>query len=614
MIGQYVADCLAWTVAVVVAAQLRFLDLGTSPSYPGLAAGIAVAITVQGLVGLQVHLYRGRYLYGSFDEVRGVAATVALSGLAMLLVSALWSTQLRPVPVSVCVIATAYALVGMLAVRYAMRAWRDRRKRPLDAVPALVYGAGDAGAQLVTNMLRDLNSHYLPVGLLDDALHKQRLQISGVPVLGTGSDMAEAVRDTGAQAVIVAITGVSASAMRRIVKHADAAGITVKVLPPLSEIVGGQVQVADIRDADVQDLLGRHEIDINVEEIAGYLAGRKVLVTGAGGSIGSELCRQIARYGPSKLYLLDRDESALHSVELALYGRALLTEDTTVLADIRDAVRIRQVFEEVRPDVVFHAAALKHLPVLERHPEEALKSNVWGTWNVLEASLAAGVSRFVNISTDKAADPISVLGHSKRISERLTSWVATHEHRSYLSVRFGNVLGSRGSVVTAFQDQLSRGEPLTVTDPEVTRFFMTVQEACQLVIQAAAGGHEGETLVLDMGEPVSIDELARTLSAQAGRPAAIVYTGLRHGEKIHEQLFGHLETPRPGGHPLVLAVDVPPLSPAAVLDAGESLDARVALELLSSRIGDGADLAVADGLTSWDASSLAPSADDDAVG
>jgi FlaA1/EpsC-like NDP-sugar epimerase len=192
--------------------------------------------------------------------------------------------------------------------------------------------------------------------------------------------------------------------------------------------------------------------------------------------------------------------------------------------------------------------------------------------------------------------------------------VATHENRSYLSVRFGNVLGSRGSVVTAFQDQIARGEPLTVTDPRVTRFFMTVQEACQLVIQAAAGSHRGDTLVLDMGEPVSIDELARTLSAQAGRPATIVYTGLRHGEKLNEQLFGRRETARPGGHPLVMAVDVPPLSPAAVLDAGENLDARAALERLSTRLGDGADLAVTDGLTSWDASSLAPSADDDAVG
>ncbi len=612
MLGQYLADVSVWALAITSAIHLRFLDLNTHPANMGLLFGWVVVSVVQGLVGLQVHLYRGRYLYGSFDEVRGVLATVALAGGALMLTSALWG-QPRPVPLSACAVAMAFSLVGMLGVRYAVRTWRDRRKRPMDAVPALVYGAGDAGAQLVTNMLRDLNSHYLPVGLLDDAGHKQRLVISGVPVLGTGDDMAAAVAETGAQAVIVAITGASASTMRRVIKNADAAGVTVKVLPPLSEIVHGQVQVGDIRDIDLADLLGRHEVDINVEDIAGYLSGRTVLVTGAGGSIGSELSRQISRYGPAKLYLLDRDESALHAVELMLYGRALLTHETSVLADIRDAVRIRQVFEEIRPDVVFHAAALKHLPVLERHAEEAVKSNVWGTWNVLEAAIATGVPRFVNISTDKAADPISVLGHSKRVAERLTSWVAQQEDRPYLSVRFGNVLGSRGSVVTTFQDQISRGAPITVTDPRVTRYFMTVQEACQLVIQAAAHDHRGDTLVLDMGEPVSIEELARTLAAHAGRPAVIAYSGLRSGEKLHECLFAATETPRPGGHPLVRAVDVPPLSPSAVLAMSNGGDFRSALEQLSAWPTDGSEVVAGQDMSAYE-SHRAPRVGDTGTG
>jgi FlaA1/EpsC-like NDP-sugar epimerase len=431
-------------------------------------------------------------------------------------------------------------------------------------------------------------------------------------VLGRGDQMAQLAAETGAQAVIVAITAVSASTMRRIIKDADTAGISVKVLPPLSQLVGGQVHVADIRDIDLEDLLGRHEIDINVEEIAGYLSGRTVLVTGAGGSIGSELCRQIARFGPKRLYLLDRDESALHALELMLYGRALMTHETSVLADIRDAVRIRQVFEDVRPDVVFHAAALKHLPVLERHPEEAVKSNVWGTWNVLEAAVATGVSRFVNISTDKAADPISILGYSKRVAERLTSYVAVHEDRAFLSVRFGNVLGSRGSVVTTFQDQISRGAPITVTDPRVTRYFMTVQEACQLVIQAAARGHRGDTLVLDMGEPVSIEEVARTLAVHAGRPAVIAYSGLRRGEKLNEALFAESEQPRPGGHPLVSAVDVPPLSPAAVLALGSDGDYRAALERLSGWPSDGSELAVSRDLSSYETPPTAPRGENEA--
>jgi FlaA1/EpsC-like NDP-sugar epimerase len=355
-------------------------------------------------------------------------------------------------------------------------------------------------------------------------------------------------------------------------------------------MVHGEVLLADVRDINVEDLLGRHEIDIDVAGIADYLSGRVVLVTGAGGSIGSELSRQIARFGPAKLYLLDHDETALHSVELALYGRALLTHETSVLADIRDAVRVREVFEQVRPDVVFHAAALKHLPVLERHPEEAVKSNVWGTWNVLEAAIAVGTRHVVNISTDKAADPTSVLGYSKRISERLTAWVADTEELDYLSVRFGNVLGSRGSVVTTFQDQISRGAPITVTDPRVTRFFMTVSEACQLVIQAASRPHRGATLVLDMGEAVSIEELARTLAAHAGRPAVITYSGLRPGEKLHESLFAESEDPRPSAHPRVSAVDVPPLSPLTVLSIGQDGDYRGDLVRLSAMAEDATDL------------------------
>jgi len=610
MTAQYLADCSVWVISILVAMRLRYIDLPHYPISAGLIVSIVLVCAVQGVVGLQVHLYRGRYLYGSYDEVRGVAVTVALAAGSLLLVSGLWDAANHPVPLSVCGVAAAFALVGMLGVRYVVRTWRDMRKRPTDAVPTLVYGAGDAGAQLVTGILRDLNSRYIPVGLLDDAPHKQRLQISGVPVLGTGDDMVQAVSETGAQVVIVAMTGVSASTMRRVIKNADAAGVTVKVIPPLSEIVHGEVQVADVRDIDLEDLLGRHEIDINVEQIAGYLSGRVVLVTGAGGSIGSELCRQIARYAPAKLYLLDRDESALHSVELMLYGRALLTHETSVLADIRDAVRIRQVFEEIRPDVVFHAAALKHLPVLERFPEEAVKSNVWGTWNVLEAALATGVTRFVNISTDKAADPISVLGYSKRIAERLTAWVAHEEDKTYLSVRFGNVLGSRGSVVTTFQDQIARGAPITVTDPRVTRYFMTVQEACQLVIQAAAHGHRGDTLVLDMGEPVSIEELARTLAAHAGRPAVIAYSGLRHGEKLHEALFAESEVPRPGGHPLVMEVDVPPLSPAAVLAMGDDGDFRSALEQLSALPTDGTDLVMGRDMSAYEAPAPRNNGDD----
>jgi FlaA1/EpsC-like NDP-sugar epimerase len=315
----------------------------------------------------------------------------------------------------------------------------------------------------------------------------------------------------------------------------------------------------------VTDLLGRHQVETDIASIAGYITGRRVLVTGAGGSIGSELCRQLHRLSPGELIMLDRDESALHAVQLSIHGRALLDGSDLVLADIRDGEHLRQIFTDRRPEVVFHAAALKHLSLLEQFPGEAVKSNVWGTQTVLEAAAAAGVAKFVNISTDKAADPTSVLGYSKRIAERLTAHVAQRAPGAFVSVRFGNVLGSRGSVLTAFAAQIEAGGPLTVTHPDVTRYFMTVPEAVQLVIQAAAIGGPGEALVLEMGEPVRISDVAKQMAAGSGRDVQIVYTGLRPGEKLHEDLFGTGEDGKRSLHPLISHVTVPPLDPDEAL-------------------------------------------------
>jgi FlaA1/EpsC-like NDP-sugar epimerase len=317
-------------------------------------------------------------------------------------------------------------------------------------------------------------------------------------------------------------------------------------------------------DVRVDDLLGRRQIETDLDLIAGYLTGKRVLVTGAGGSIGSELCRQLDRLAPAELMMLDRDESALHAVQLSLRGQALLDDPALILADLRDGEAIRAVFAERRPQVVFHAAALKHLPLLERHPGEAVKSNIWGTQTLLCAAAGNGVETFVNISTDKAANPASVLGYSKRITERLTAYAGMTSDGTFLNVRFGNVLGSRGSVLTAFSAQIEAGGPITVTHPEVTRYFMTVQEAVQLVIHAAAIGRDGEALVLEMGEPVRITEVARQLAATSSASVDIVYTGLRPGEKLHEELFGDGELDVRPLHPLISHVEVPALDPALV--------------------------------------------------
>ncbi|HYT38750.1 MAG TPA: aminotransferase class I/II-fold pyridoxal phosphate-dependent enzyme, partial [Acidimicrobiia bacterium] len=433
---------------------------------------------------------------------------------------------------------------------------------------------------IVASLLRDPSSPFLPVALLDDDPTKRHLRIMGVPVLGDRTRMAEAADEHQADTVLVALPSASANLIRELSDLAYDAGLDIKVLPGVGELVGGHVAIGDIRTPTAEDLLGRQAVDTDVASIAHYLRGKRVLVTGAGGSIGSELCRQIAQFEPANLIMVDRDESALHAVQLSIEGRALLDSPDLVLLDLRDRDGMERFLRQRRPEVIFHAAALKHLPLLERYPGEAVQSNVWLTAHLLAAAAEVGVEKFVNISTDKAADPTSVLGYSKRIAERLTAHFAEHASGSFVSVRFGNVLGSRGSVLHAFRAQIEAGGPVTVTDPEVSRYFMTVHEAVQLVIQAAAvnGRHQpgepdtrpapphghGEALVLDMGEPMLLDDVARRLIAQSGRNVEIVYTGLRPGEKLHEDLFGEAEHVVRRVHPLISHVLVPPLRPGAV--------------------------------------------------
>ena len=439
--------------------------------------------------------------------------------------------------------------------------------------------------------MRDPRAKYRPVALLDDDPDKRRLRIGGIPVLGDRSAMAEVAAKTGARVLVIAIAGASGMAIRDLSAEAERCGLVPKVVPSVNELISGSARIEGVRDPRISDLLGRRPVRTDITAIAGQFAGQRILVTGAGGSIGAELCRQLHRFGPSELIMLDRDESALHGIQLALHGRALLDSEETVLADIRDPCRVREVFERFRPQIVFHAAALKHLPLLERYPAEAVKSNVLGTQTLLEAAAGAGVASFVNISTDKAADPVSVLGYSKRIAERLTAQMAAQADGSYLSVRFGNVLGSRGSVLTALSAQVEAGGPVTVTHPDVTRYFMTVDEAVQLVLQAAVIGSSGEVLVLDMGEPVRIADIARRLMAGASHPVDIVFTGLRPGEKLTEDLLGQGEPDdRRPSHPLIRHAPVAPLPPEMLRGLGLAAEPdalRAALAWCATDAGSG---------------------------
>jgi FlaA1/EpsC-like NDP-sugar epimerase len=570
-------DTGAWLVSFAALSMVQVL-LGDKQG-PSVVHALVIGCGCAGLFllfGATVRLHQGRAAAGSFEDALLVASVAAMVGglnlVAYLVVRGANNGVLL-------VTGPLTAIIVMIWGRGTYRVMREQRfgrSNLRGTEPTLVIGAGEGGRQLIHSMSNDAQSPWRPVGLIDDDLGKRHRRIRGIPVVGTTQHLGDIADRTGVRVAIIAIPSASSEAIRQISHRATRAGLEVKILPGVRELLHpSRAAISDIRDINVTDLLGRHVIDTDLASIAGYLTGKRVLVTGAGGSIGSELCRQISTFSPAELIMLDRDESALHAVELSLTGRALLESEATVLGDIRDVQFVRRFFERRRPEVVFHAAALKHLPLLERAPGEAVKTNVIGTLTLLEAARDNGVERFVNISTDKAANPCSVLGYSKRLAEGLTTAIAEESDGTFLSVRFGNVLGSRGSVLTSFANQIAGGGPVTVTDRHVTRYFMTIAEAVQLVIQAAAIGHDGEALVLDMGEPVSIDSVARQLIELSGKPIEVVYTGLRQGEKMHEELFADGEPDQRPVHELISHTPVPLFSPeeARELDAWQEVPA-----------------------------------------
>jgi len=571
-------DTLAWVFAYGAFTLLRYAGTDAPIVWApviGLTLGTA---GLQVVVGGVLRMYHGRAKLATLEDMVLLGFLTVGCGAIASLVNAVSEPVLMARSVPIAATFMALFLMGVGRATWRRQVVRRRYNLSETAAPTLIFGAGEGGRQLIQSMLTSATSQFRPVGLIDDDRWKKHLRLEGVPVLGARGSIAHAASRTGATTLVIAVPTAGAHLIRDISTEAREAGLDVKVLPGVHELFSSHVSIRDVRDIDVKDLLGRSTIETDVGAIAHYLTGKRVLVTGAGGSIGSELCRQINKYGPAELIMLDRDESALHSVQLSITGQALLDSQDVVLADIRDVAALRSIFHARKPEVVFHAAALKHLPMLEQYPVEAMKTNVLGTLNVLRASAAVGVERFVNISTDKAANPSSVLGYSKRIAERLTSTVAKDTPGSYLSVRFGNVLGSRGSVLTSFASQIANGGPVTVTHPEVTRFFMTVEEAVQLVIQAAAIGRDGEALILDMGEPVVIEDVAKQLIDQSGKNVEIVYTGLREGEKMHEDLFGAGEWDERPEHPLVSHVPVPEIQVSRVTRAALDVSAEATVE------------------------------------
>lgn len=534
-------DLGAWFLAFIATARIDLGPNGAPANIRGLFAFVVVIVAVQCWCGRTLGLYRGRFRVGGYDEAIALAISWAAVSASTALLELALSPRLRWLAETPTLFRSSVALTIMVVVRFSWRTLLERELRPgTDGRKrAVVIGAGEAGYLIVRGMLTDPSAKTVPVALLDDSPVKARRTLMGVSVMGTVDDLPRVADETQADLVIIAIPSTTSALIRKVIDLSRDAGLEVRTLPPTSELAG-PVSMRDVRPINDNDLLGREEVEVDLEQISAYIRGRRVLVTGAGGSIGSELCRQLARLDPEVLLMLDRDESGLHAVQLSIDGRALLDSPSLIVADIRDRRRLLEIFELWRPEVVFHAAALKHLTLLEQHPMEGVKTNVVGTRNVIDAALSAGAERIVNVSTDKAADPSSVLGLTKLMAEQITSTSAARSGTRAVNVRFGNVLSSRGSVVPTFLAQIKAGGPVTVTDPEVTRFFMTIPEAVRLVLQAGAVGDPGETLILDMGEPVKVMEIAQRLIEHHDPSVRIEITGLRAGEKLHEVLVaGH---------------------------------------------------------------------------
>ncbi|GAB4185971.1 MAG: nucleoside-diphosphate sugar epimerase/dehydratase [Thalassobaculales bacterium] len=594
-------DCAMAALAYVAALYLR-LGGGLWDYDPSLLTlGLPLFVASAAAVFLAFRLDRPLWRYASLPDLLAAGRAALLANLLFVLVLFL-ATRLESFPRSAALINVAVLTLLLAGPRIGFRLWKDRHLQALlerDAharVPVLLLGADDDADLFIREMSRRREAPYRVVGLLDDKASRHGHRIRGVPVLGGPGDLARAVaalegRGERPQRLVLTARAERGAALRRLFDEADGLGLKVSRLPRLSDLEGAE-STPSVRPIDVEDLLGRPQAVLDRAAMAALVAGRRVLVTGAGGTIGGELSRQIAALGPARLLLLDASEYALYRIDLEIGERHPALARSAVIADVRDAARLARLMAEAAPELVFHAAALKHVPLVEANPTEGVLTNVIGTRNVAEAAVASGVGTVVVISTDKAVNPTSVMGACKRLAE---AWCQARDVGTrmaggtrFVTVRFGNVLGSTGSVVPLFQSQLARGGPLTVTHPEVTRYFMTVREAVELVLQASALDDPrlaagGGICVLDMGEPVRILDLARQMIRLAGlrpdRDIAITFTGLRPGEKLYEDLFHAAEPHEPTAIKGVLfarprAADLAELSAAldrlrAIAEAGD---------------------------------------------
>lgn len=520
---------------------------------PGFWQGLAVVMTVKPVIFIVSGLYRNLWRYASLQDGVEIAKVVTISSLISVF-SVYYLRNFTPYPRSIFLLDWILLLSLVIASRLIWRIYRETIVMPrLSQLGnrTLIIGAGEAGSLLFKEIRRG-SSPYQVVGFVDDEEQKIGMRLHGVPVLGSTSQLKAIIRKYHIEDVIIAIPSAGGKAVRNIVNSCERCKVRFKTLPGISDIIEGRISVSQIKDVEIEDLLGRDAVTLDEKSIHYYLTGKRVLISGAGGSIGSEICRQVARFAPAKLILLDQAETPLYEIEKELISNFPDIRILPLVADVRDRESVMLAFEEFTPEVVFHAAAYKHVPMMEYNPTQAVLNNVFGSRNIADAAHLYKTSRMVIISTDKAVNPTNIMGATKRAAEIYVQALSRTSSTRFTTVRFGNVLGSNGSVIPLFKEQIAKGGPVTITDKRIIRYFMTIPEATQLVLQAGSMGKESEVLVLDMGDPVRIIDLAEELIRLSGlvpyEDIDIVVTGLRPGEKLFEELLINGEGILPTAH------------------------------------------------------------------
>ena len=535
---KFIVDLFLWGISGLLAYAFRKPALGISSN---VWFYLFLSVAVFAVLEWHYALHRQTWRKVGVRDLAMISRAVSIATLVMFALGFILQSWLQ-LPRSVPVLVGVFGFLVLGAVRLMARLLHERsRTNPAQRRQrVIIVGAGEAGSLIAREMQRHPEAGLEPIGFLDDEPGKLRQLLVGLPVFGKIDDLMSIAHREAAQEVLIAVPSASGEFVRRVVNLAREAQLRYRIIPGVFEILSGDVSISQIRDVHLEDLLRRPPVHLNTSEIAGYLKGRVILVTGAGGSIGSEIVRQVATFSPSTLLLLGRGENSVFSIQQEMGRNWPEIKQLGLIGDVRDESRLRAIFDEYRPEVVFHAAAHKHVPLMEQAPSEAILNNIVGTQNVVRLCIEYGVSRLVNVSTDKAVNPTSIMGASKRVAEMVVSAGAARarETQAFVSVRFGNVLGSRGSVVPTFMAQIRAGGPVTVTHPEMVRYFMTIPEAARLVLQAGGLAENGKVYVLNMGDPVKISDLAHDVIRLSGaQNVDVVYSGIRPGEKLYEELL-----------------------------------------------------------------------------